>query len=345
MIDFLQDAKPVKFASQFGGFWTDQSNAKEILAGKLELGSITEQQAEMLSFWIENGYIIIPNAVDASILDRVEKDIDKVYAGELGPCFVETFETGKMQVIPVEQRHRSFRNKVLDIYAISEATRDAIFAPKITEFLNLVFDRPAMAMQGLYFELGSQQEVHQDSAYVRVDSPMEFAASWIALEDIVPGSGELEYIPGSHKIKEYLFDGNSKWLTRFKLNAEFISQIQVKAAEMGLKSIRFLPKRGDALIWSADLAHGGSPAAQPERTRRSLVTHYCPSSATPMYFKTADNSGKIKLDNGQYIAYCHHNQPKPAPAQQDNIEISLRQPEVPSLVSKITRKIKKLVKA
>jgi len=41
---------------------------------------------------------------------------------------------------------------------------------------------------------------------------MEFAASWIALEDIQPGSGELEYYKGSHKLDDYVFEGQHKWM-------------------------------------------------------------------------------------------------------------------------------------
>ena len=35
-----------------------------------------------------------------------------------------------------------------------------------------------------------------------------------------------------------------------------------------------LIKKGQALIWSANLLHGGSPAKDPNRTRKSQVTHF-----------------------------------------------------------------------
>src|SRR5579859_2673048 len=37
---------------------------------------------------------------------------------------------------------------------------------------------PALAFQSLGFYYGSQQPLHQDSAFVRVNSPLEFVASW-----------------------------------------------------------------------------------------------------------------------------------------------------------------------
>jgi ectoine hydroxylase-related dioxygenase (phytanoyl-CoA dioxygenase family) len=36
---------------------------------------------------------------------------------------------------------------------------------------------------------------------------MRLVASWVALEDIQPDSGELEYYIGSHTLDDYLFDG------------------------------------------------------------------------------------------------------------------------------------------
>lgn len=39
---------------------------------------------------------------------------------------------------------------------------------------------------------------------------MELVASWIALEDIRPDTGELEYYAGSHRIAEHLFQGRYK---------------------------------------------------------------------------------------------------------------------------------------
>jgi hypothetical protein len=35
-----------------------------------------------------------------------------------------------------------------------------------------------------------------------------------------------------------------------------------------------LPKAGDALIWHAQVIHGGTPIRDPNRTRKSLVVHY-----------------------------------------------------------------------
>ena len=39
------------------------------------------------------------------------------------------------------------------------------------------------------------------------------AATWLALDDVRPGSGEPEYFTGSHRAPDYMFGGGmSKWL-------------------------------------------------------------------------------------------------------------------------------------
>ncbi|HEX2582011.1 MAG TPA: phytanoyl-CoA dioxygenase family protein [Dongiaceae bacterium] len=119
--------------------------------------------------------------------------------------------------------------------------------------------------------------MHQDTAYVRLNRPMELAASWLALEDIQPGTGELEYYVGSHRIPEFLFEGTAKWIS------------------IGA------PKR-----MHADLAHGGS-ARRAEGTRRSLVIHWCPTTAEPSYFQYP-NSGMIRYSANAAYCYSFHGQ-------------------------------------
>ena len=36
----------------------------------------------------------------------------------------------------------------------------------------------------------------------------------------------------------------------------------------------FLPKKGDVIIWHANLIHGGAPVTDPSLTRKSMVVHY-----------------------------------------------------------------------
>jgi hypothetical protein len=47
-----------------------------------------------------------------------------------------------------------------------------------------------------------------------------------------------------------------------------------------------MAKKGDVFLWTADLVHLSHPRTLPPETPRlSCVTHYCPMTATPFWFR------------------------------------------------------------
>ena len=148
----------------------------------------------------------------------------------------------------------------------------------------------ALASQTLGFLRGSAQESHQDSAYVPYTLGRSFAASWIALEDVTLGAGELNYWVGSHQLDDFLYDGIYKSVAEAqRMNGlgsygqqvgEHVASLGRRAAAAGLRNERFAARRGDVLIWHADLVHGGNPVSK-DITRKSVVTHYCPKYLVP----------------------------------------------------------------
>ena len=209
-----------------------------------------------------------------------------------------------MHVSPARPELKLQPTKLLDFYVFSEAARQAIFADPIRNFLKLIFERPAMAFQSLYFTTGSHQPMHQDTAYVVVSSALEFAASWIALEDIQPNTGELEYYEGSHKLRDYLFQGQHKNMpVGDPDHQKYLDWLHTESAGMGLKRRKFRPRKGDVLLWHADLVHGGSREDDPQLSRKSIATHYCPVELEPEYYTYAAHSQKLRYAPGCY--YCH----------------------------------------
>jgi hypothetical protein len=75
------------------------------------------------------------------------------------------------------------------------------------------------------------------------------------------------------RLPEYLFSGKYKhWNAKRdgeQQPAEWHASLYENAQRMGLDEKTFVPSKGDVLIWSADLAHGGSPVSDPSLTRRS----------------------------------------------------------------------------
>ena len=164
-----------------------------------------------------------------------------------------------------------------------------------------------MAFQSLLFTYGTEQDMHQDTAFVPVSSPMEFVGCWIALEDIQTGTGELQYYEGSHRIPEHLWLGRSRAkpydYVDQEVEARVLASMHAKPRELGLPLVKYRPKKGDALIWHADLVHGGGKEPRRDTTRRSLVAHLCPVNCEPEWFATTPHSGRIKHSSGCYYCY------------------------------------------
>jgi phytanoyl-CoA hydroxylase len=290
----LQNQPVTGYRSRFGGLWTDLSNAEDIIEGKRLLGWITDEEAGLLNDWVRDGFVVLKGAVPARHIDALDDDVERVWAGT-SPSrpFVEYWENAERTVRAAALEYRERNVKLLDLHAHFEAARRVAFAPAILRFLTLLFERPALAFQSLYFRWGSAQDIHQDTAFVKVSSPMELVASWVALEDVQPDSGELEYYVGSHRLADFLFDGHSKWMPLKSGEYEaFIQSLHARSQARGLKRETFRPAKGDALIWSADLAHGGRKDAVAGRTRKSLVTHYCPGSCQPLFERAGKGAGR-----------------------------------------------------
>jgi hypothetical protein len=71
----------------------------------------------------------------------------------------------------------------------------------------------------------------------------------------------------------------------------YVDSLRARCVERALEQRLFRPRRGDVLLWHADLAHGGSPIVTPGLTRKSLVTHYCPADCSPQY----SDSGRLPI--------------------------------------------------
>jgi len=292
--------------SPFVGLWTDEDSAVERLERVIRLGKVSPLLEHPIRNFISEGYAILESAVPDVVCDAIAAELSAAW--EHGDERFLTQEPGSQVAKPVMPGLMPERMRVVDNHAASDHTRQALFSESIVEFLTAVFETAPHLFQSLTFEKGSEQGFHQDPAYVVVSEPRQLAASWIALEDISTGSGELRYLPSSHRIPEFLFTGEFKhWdpeRDADEQHAEWSTYLAAQAASLELREERFAPRKGDVLIWVADLVHGGSPVERPELSRRSLVGHYCPAGVSPHYFNYAPHRALIKnFGDSTYSAF------------------------------------------
>ena len=294
-----------RFRSRFGGFWADLSDAPARIEGKRALGVLSAEEAELFRHWVEKGYVVLPGAVAPALVDRLSSDLERAWREGDERVWIEAFPEGEHPFFArIDPRHRNLPHKVLDFHAFSAAAREVLFVPRVRAFLEKLFERPPMAFQSLVFAIGTEQDMHQDTAYVLLRSPLEFVGCWIALEDVREGSGELQYYEGSHRIEEYLWFGRARARPYdYEDEAEFLRWMHEKPRALGLPLTRFRPKKGDVLLWHADLVHGGAERTDLAASRSSLVAHFAPVDVDPEWFGTCAHSAR--LEHAKNCFYCY----------------------------------------
>lgn len=264
--------------------------------------------AEAVETFRRDGAVILRQAVAPEVVDRIRQVMQS--ADENSPF--AGFIKGKVVVTSQEnQQHHRFRFK--DLYVNNRDAREAILSPLLIDVLNGISGEPVLAFQSLGFIRGSGLRVHRDSNFVVVDQrPESVIGTWLALEDIEEGMGELVYYPGSHRFPAYEMSEGS--LQRVKnpgkisySNDEYVNYLTDNIEAMGLEEKRFLAKKGDCLVWHADVVHAGSPVTRAGATRYSLATHFCPVSVRPNYFKVSKNATAVRHTDKVFFSSVHHN--------------------------------------
>jgi phytanoyl-CoA hydroxylase len=270
------------------GTWADGDDAFDQLLYRVGDGRISSDLVPLLTSWITEGYVILPGAIPRAVSHQLGTELAAAWRKGHPHQIVYESTTGATRPLTAGDETRLTRG--VDSHVHFESAQAAMAAPPITSFLAALFDADPLYFSSLVFEVGSEQGLHQDTAFVVVDRPLEMVGVWIALEDVVAGSGELRYVPGSHQLPTHYFDESTSrryydpTVDSRDTHDDFYDGCERRCDAAGLTTERFLPKAGDVLIWAADLVHGGSPISDRSMTRRSMVIHACPQTANPHFF-------------------------------------------------------------
>jgi len=166
--------------------------------------------------------------------------------------------------------------RLMDAWRQREAVKEVALLPEVQLALQRCWGRQPFAYQTLNFPVGTQQHLHSDAVHSHTEPPGFMCGVWVALEDIHPDSGPLEYVPGSQRLP-YIQAADVGVRQQPGVNPGqkiFHEYWQTAIRQGGLQRETFTPRLGQALIWSANLIHGGSMVEDLQRTRWSQVTHY-----------------------------------------------------------------------
>ncbi len=219
-----------------------------------------------------DGYVIVASGVPEETIDAARADTDAQIHPE--GSLARLARRGRRAVFgkhtAVSERTE---RRVQDAWTISDNVRSIAVAPTVLELLEQLYERRPIPWQTLNFRIGSEQASHSDAMYFNSDPAGFMCGVWVALEDIDQTCGPVVYYPGSHKLPEL----NARILreatgrTDGPAYEEYVLEL---VEEAGIEPAYATLSKGEALIWAANLVHGGSPQTDRARTRWSQVTHY-----------------------------------------------------------------------
>jgi ectoine hydroxylase-related dioxygenase (phytanoyl-CoA dioxygenase family) len=287
--------------------WIDRPDASEKIDSLLADSLITAHEASLLHQFREEGYFVLSDAIDKTLIDRFREELLELH-NDRKKYLVREPRPQKNKIVTIHPHNAVLPpySRLLDIYVNNKHARDMILSSCLTRMLRLLYSEPPLVFQSLLFTWGTQHELHTDNAFIVADPPCAIISSWIALEDIQEGSGELAFYPESHKDPLFLFsDDNIAWMKQrdgIEAKRQYVDHLNTIATKRESSKKTFLGKKGDVIIWHANLLHYGTKIIHQDKTRYSLLTHYCPHSGTPNYFNFFSNAHKREWNDGYYAS-------------------------------------------
>ncbi|MBS1662446.1 MAG: phytanoyl-CoA dioxygenase family protein [Bacteroidetes bacterium] len=236
--------------------WLDLGDSRELLPRQSGLEQFAPDVQESLLDWSRKGYLIINGFFDAGFADRIQEEVDRL----------------------VSRSRDKTDNRFMFANRQSELIRSVTVDRRLTALLGLILGKEVVPFQTINFTYGSNQRAHSDSIHMTTYPLGYLIAVWIALEDTTLDNGPLFYYPGSHKLPYLLNEDFNEGSTSLRLGkkdyVDYEDRIDELIVERRLEKEVFLAKKGDILIWHANLIHGGLPVRDKTLTRKSMVIHY-----------------------------------------------------------------------
>ncbi|MBC7451087.1 MAG: phytanoyl-CoA dioxygenase family protein [Cytophagales bacterium] len=258
--------------------WLDKADAIEQLHTNKELKKFPEETQQQLLQWPENGYLILKNCFSLKEVDSINEEME--------------------HLLKEQKVHWRYNNRkiMFSMYASTLIRRMAI-DKRITSVMEFILKMPVIAFQNINFYKGSEQKAHSDSIHMTTFPPGYLIAAWIALEDVDHTNGPLFYLPGSHKLRYLLNDqyehGGGKLVLGSDAYDKYEIHLEEEIKRTAFTSKEFHAKKGDVLIWHANLLHGGKAILDETSTRKSMVVHFYGKNVIK-YHETTQRPSLIK---------------------------------------------------
>ncbi len=254
--------------------WVESPFFKELVKHE----NLSNTEKEMCVKFNEDGYIVLDLNLSDEDIESYKKEIDFLNSKN----DIKTQESGY---------HYSKGKRIFEGWKDSSMLQNLSLNDKVLNTLRMLYKKEPKPFQTITFSYGSNQPLHSDLIHFDSLPHRWLTAVWVALEDMTDMNGSLIYVPKSHKLPIFDFydlkikvPEYGKQFDSYEQYEDFIRQL-VDINEMEVKPL--ICKKGQALIWSANLIHGGDVVRDINSTRYSHVTHYyyegCDIYYSPMF--------------------------------------------------------------
>lgn len=235
---------------------------------ELRDSSISKDLKELCKKFYLDGYVIIDLGLSNESIEKINSSVEDLVLSEK-----TTFQAGHYEY--------SESPRIFQGWKQSEEIRNLACNEKILSILETLYKRKAFPFSTINFIKGAQQPLHSDSIHFQTMPCGWIAGCWVALEDIDKDSGPLQIVPRSHKMRPWTYqdigiphpdlvkDGEK---TCYREYEKFVRDIVAEREDLEKKIVTI--KKGQCLIWAAELLHGSVKIENNSKTRKSQAIHY-----------------------------------------------------------------------
>jgi ectoine hydroxylase-related dioxygenase (phytanoyl-CoA dioxygenase family) len=236
----------------------------------------------------EDGYVIFQTGVTEEFIDQIIKDL--------------TFELSSSNELKLNPKifHYNESPRIVELWKKSESAKALALNVEILKLLEIFYQSIPTPFSTINFVKSTEQPLHSDYVHFASKPDGYLAGVWVALQDINPNSGPLSIVPKSHALpivtNRSLNLKTPKTTKEVKANYTVYENYLIQdLSKRNMKAVAPILRKGEALIWAANLAHGATKQIDSSLTRYSQVTHY--------HFKNAEfvyNPLYSDPENGSY---------------------------------------------
>lgn len=227
-----------------------------------------------MSNFQDDGYLILPNVLQAALLARAREEATAICRGLRG-------DIEGVQPASVRDADPEVLRRYLCIHfphKISPLLRQVAVLPDIVRALTSIIGPSVKMMQSMLFikaEGKPGQAWHQDEAHIPTRDG-SLTAVWLALDDATVENGCLWVLPGSHR-RRFLYPDRDQHDPRFDCTREAHGFTGQDAVAVELPA-------GSAVVFDGHLLHRSLPNTGRHGMRRAYVTHYMSADSLLPWF-------------------------------------------------------------